>query len=60
MIDIGRLLKTRHIKYCGNKWFGFYCVCENGMSEPCSIKMFNKRVGIPHKLRKWMKHKERF
>ena len=60
MIDTDWLLKTKHMKFRGNKYFGFYCVSENGISEFCSIRIFGKRFGIPHKLRKLTRHKERF
>lgn len=59
MINIDCLLKTKHIRFCGNKYFGFYCISENGISKPCSIRIFGKRFEIPHKLRKLITFKKR-
>ena len=56
MIDIGKLLKSKHIKTCGNKYFGWSCVVENGMSELYSIKICGNIFYIPHKLRKYTRH----
>ena len=58
MINIDWLLKTKHIKCHGNKYFQFCCISENGISEPCSIRIFGKRFEIPRKLRKLLRHKE--
>lgn len=60
MIDIEKLLKAKHIKICGNKYFSWSCLVENGISELELIRIFGKRFLLPHKLRKWTRHKERF
>lgn len=59
MIDIDCLLKTKHMKFRGNRYFGFYYISENGISKPCSIRIFGKRFEIPHKIRKLITLKER-
>ena len=59
MIDIKKLLKTKHIKACGNKYFGWSCLVENGISELELIRIFGKSFLLPQQLRKWTRHKER-
>ena len=59
MIDIEKLLKTKHIKVCGNKYFGWSCLVENEISELELIRIFGKRFLLPRQLRKWTRRKER-
>jgi len=57
MIDIEMLFKSKHIKICGNKYFGYTCVVRDGISELHSIKVFGKGFYLPHKLRKLLRAK---
>lgn len=56
MIDIGKLLKSKHIKVCGNKYFGYSCIVENEISELYSVTILGMKVCIPCKLRKLTRH----
>ena len=60
MINIDELKKTKHYRICGNKYFGWSWFVKNGVSELVSIRLFGKSFSIPHKLRKFTRHKERF
>ena len=60
MISMDELKRCRHIRISGNKYFSWCWKVENGMSELISIRLFGKRFSIPHKLRKFTRHKERF
>ena len=60
MIDVEKLLQSKHMKVCGNKYFRYSCTVENGISEPCSITICGKTFYIPHKLRKLIRYRERF
>ena len=60
MIDKETLLKTKHIKTCGNKYFSLSYLVENGVAELELIRIFDKRFLLPQKLRKLTRHKERF
>ena len=60
MMDIDKLLKSKRIEIYKSKYFSYYCIKENGISELISITIFGKKFNIPHKLRKLTRHKERF
>lgn len=49
MINIEKLLKSKHIKVCGNKYFGYSCIVENGTSRLYSITVCGKRFYLPYK-----------
>lgn len=52
-MDINKLLKTKHIEVCGNKYFGWSCVVKNGIRQLYTITLCGKRFEFPHKLRSW-------
>ena len=60
MIDMQKLLTSKRIEICGNKYFRLYSVVENGISEPHMIRFFGKLFYIPQWLRKRLRHKDRF
>ena len=60
MIDIEKLLKSKRIEIYKSKYFGYSCIKENGISEIISITIFGKKFNLPHKLRKLIRHRERF
>lgn len=48
MIDIEKLMKSKHIKVCGNRFFGYSCIVENEISRIYSITVFSKRFYLPY------------
>ena len=47
MIDIEKLLKSKHIKVCGNRFFGYSCIIEDKTSRLYSITICGKRFCLP-------------
>lgn len=52
MIDMEKLLKSKHIKVYGNRFFGYSCVVENEKSKLRTITVCGKRFYIPHSTEK--------
>jgi hypothetical protein len=48
MINIEKLLKSKHIKVCGNRFFGYSCIVENEISRLYSITLFGKSFYLPY------------
>lgn len=48
MIDIEKLLKSKHIKVCGNRFFGYSYIVEDEISRIYSITLFGKRFYLPY------------
>ena len=48
MIDIEKLLKSKHIKVCGNRFFGYSCIVKNEISRIYSMTLFGKRFCLPY------------
>lgn len=47
MINIEKLLKSKHIKVCGNRFFGYSCIVEDKTSRLYSITICGKRFCLP-------------
>lgn len=52
LLDTEKLLKSKHIKVCGNRFFNYSCIVKDGISKLYSVTICGMKFLIPQKSRK--------